>query len=165
MPFIKTTYDNIMNFFKSSATSNVSRLPDHLHGVWSLDKIGNMSIFMSLENAQISDKRIIVKLYKSGNWLFKEENIFTKYIFKLIKYSYQFDFNDDYTYADIYIKLGSIPFYFPKSIMDWSLTVENDKMIRKTKIFGKEHTYETERVTYNIVKKLNDNKINRLYYV
>jgi hypothetical protein len=164
MPFIKTTYDNIINFFKSPS-NKIDRLPDHLKGIWSLEKIGNMSIFMSLENAQISDKRIIVKLYKKGNWLFKEENIFTKYIFKLIKYSYQFDFNDDYTYADIYIKLGSVPFYFPKSVMDWSLTVDGDKMIRKTKMFGKEHTYETERVSDDIVKKLNDGKINKLYYV
>lgn len=75
-----------------------------------------------------------MKLYEKCNWLFNNETFIVKYLNKLLKYSYQFDFNEDYTHADIYIKLGFLPLYFTKFLMDWTLRVTPDrnKMIRDT---------------------------------
>ena len=60
-------------------------------------------MLMTLENGDFNQKkrRITVKLYEKGNWLFNEETFIVKYLNKLLKYSYQFDFNEDYTHADI----------------------------------------------------------------
>ena len=162
MSYIKTTFANIISFFAAKQDNNI---PEHLKGVWSLEKIGNMSILMSLENAEkigSSNKNYLVKLHEKGNWLFREENLYTKYIFNLIKYSYEFQFNKDYTFAQIYIRLGKIPLYFPKWLMNWTLEYKNNKMIRKTKILGFSEKYEATKLESD--KELLNKGLDKLYY-
>lgn len=169
MPFIQTTYDNIMNYFygnDNEQTNDKPEIPYKLEGIWNLESIGNMSMLMTLNNGDfdLEKRRITVKLYKPGNWLFKEENFFTKFLCKFIKYSYQFDFNEDYSKADIYIKLGKVPIYLSKSIMDWQLRVKSDKMLRYTSIFGNAHFYESKRLDNDDLVKIKNNGYEKLYY-
>ena len=167
MSFIKTGYQQIMNYFYGQDNSSQnSEIPEHLKGVWSLENIKNMSILMTLENGVFEEdkRRITVKLYEKGNWLFREENFFTKFLCKCLKYSYQFDFNEDYTFADIYIKLGKLPLYFRKSIMDWSVEFRRGKMVRYSSIFGNAHLYESTKFSDLDVDKFKSIGINKLYY-
>lgn len=154
MPFIKATYNNIKNFFRK--TTNVHK---NISGIWSLENIGNVSLLMSFENSIIDGNNIMVKLYKSGNWLFREQTLKTK-ILRLLNYSYLFKFNDDFTKAQIYIKLGRIPIYLPKFISNWTLELKNNQMIRKTSIFGNTHIYISERFNENTIIKEKE-----LYYL
>jgi len=164
MPFIETAYKNILDYFYKDRTN--SNIPNKLKGIWNLQTINNMSILMTLENGlYYPDKhRIIVKLYEPGNWLFKEENFFTKFFCKFIGYSYQFDFDKDYNKADIHIKLGCLSIYLSKCIMDWTLTVKNDKMVRYTSMFGRAHLYESKKFIKEDIYLLHDMKYDKLYY-
>ena len=164
MPFIETTYKNIIDYFyKYKPKSNI---PNKLKGIWNLQTINNMSILMTLENGQYdsSKNRIIVKLYEPGNWLFKEENFFTKFFCKFIGYSYQFDFDSDYNKADIYIRLGCLPIYLSKCIMDWNLQVKDDRMLRYTSMFGNSHMYDSKRFKKEDIYLFNNMKYEKLHY-
>ena len=80
--------------------------------------------------------------------MFKFRSFSTKLI-SLFKYKYLFEFNSDYTFAQIYIKLGCIPFYFPKCITSWTLKIDPEnpnRFIRTTKFFGSEHTYTIDKL-------------------
>lgn len=170
MPFINADYDEVKQFFSTNEVDNPTiddennnvdddsvstvdlddepKIPVHLRGIWSLKSLNNMSIMMSFNNAEFDEKnrRLLVKLYEPGNWLFREENFLNKHIMKLVKYTYQFDFDEEYKNAEININLGSLPIRFPKSISHWTLHFEDGKAIRKTSIFGSEHEYESTKI-------------------
>ena len=171
MQSIKNTYQNVIDFFtpiNSDHSNNYVSIPEHLQGIWSLENVKNMSMFMSFNNAEHNEKkrRMIVRLYEKGNWLFNEKNVANTYFNKWFKYSYQFDFNEDYTYADIHVRLGSLPLYFPKSVFDWSVKMEGDKMVRKTKMFGSTHNYEAFKLEgEEYIDELNEKGIHDLYYI
>lgn len=148
MPYIDTTFKDVENFF-TPKDNNVNDLPENIRGIWSLSEVGNMSILMSFNNADFDPdkRRLVIKLYEPGNWLFRDKNCTNETLMKLFKYSYQFDFNEAYDRAEININLGSVPVRFPQSVSHWTVDLVDDKMIRSTKIFGSDHKYEAARVT------------------
>jgi hypothetical protein len=145
MPSITATYEDVKKYFVKHTTTDI---PEKLKGIWNLDKLGNMSILMSFENAEFDEDRrqMTVKLYEKGNWLFKEENLFTKWLCKALKYSYKFSFNEDYTHAEIDISLGNCKVKLPASMMHWTMDIIDGKMVRTTKIFNSVHHYEATRM-------------------
>lgn len=165
MPFIPNTYHRVKKFFEPKKDNNI---PEHLLGVWNLEKVKNRSIMMSLNNADFNtDKRqITIKLYEKGNWLFQTDDYFTQWACKLIGYTYVFTFNEDYTHADIDIKLGKIPIWMPRSVMHWTMDYVDGKFVRTTKTAFSVHTYEATKVNdNNDILQLNSSGINELYYV
>ena len=160
MSSIDPNYESVVNFFNSKNDENV---PDPIKGIWSLNELDNMSILMSFNNSMINGTTITNKLYQPGNWLFRESNFFTKYLSKIIKYSYQFNFNSTFTFAQIYIKLGCIPLYFPKWLTNWTVEVKSDKIIRKTSFLGWSHEYTLTKINNDNELK-NIGKFNKFYY-
>lgn len=145
MTLVTPIYKDIVEFFNST---KVEELPENLKGIWSLDKIGNESAMMSFHNAEHDKKnrRLIVRLYEPGNWLFNTDSFKVKYLNKWVKYSYQFDFNEDYTHAVINVRLGNIPIRLDKLGMLWTIDFNDEKAIRTTTIFGNTHKYESTRI-------------------
>ena len=143
MPYIESDYESVKDFFDSSAA-----VPSSISGIWSLKDLNNMSILMSFNNATFLNSTATIKLHKPGNWLFKKNNIFVSTISKFIKYSYQFNFDSDFKNANIYIKLGCIPLYFPKWLTNWTVKVdtENNRIIRETSFLWFKHTYFLTKV-------------------
>ena len=165
MPFVPAVYESVMEFFNNQKESKVSdSVPEQLRGVWSLDNIGGMSIMMSFNNTEINTETRVatVRLYEKGHWLFRENNFFVKHLCKFLQYTYEFHFNEDYTHADIYLNLGTWKIRLPKRLMDWTLEFKDGKAIRVTKMFGTEHTYESERI--ESVEDLNKLALQNFYY-
>lgn len=160
MPSIDVNYESVVNFFKPK---NGIDVPDTVKGIWSLNELNNMSILMSFNNSTINNTIITNKLYQPRNWLFRESNFFTKYLSKCIKYSYQFNFNKEFTFAQIYIKLGCIPLYLPKWLSKWTVEVTKDKIIRKTSFLCWSYTYTLTRVN-NENELRNIGKFDKFYY-
>lgn len=150
---IDTSFASVTRFFETKNTQHASsdKIPDHLKGIWELSDLKNMSILMSFDNAIFNKekRRITVKLYEPGNWLFGEENLANRFFLKFFKYSYQFDFNETYEHATIKIKLGIIPIHVPKYVSKWTVEFDklNNKMIRRTTFFGNEHLYKASKIT------------------
>lgn len=124
-------------------------IPKQIAGLWSLENIGNVSMLMSFSNAKIlSNNKVLVSLDKPNSWMFRLNSFATKLI-SLFKYQYLFEFNEDYTFAQIYIKLGCIPLYFPKFITSWTLRIDPEnpnKFIRTTKFLWSTHTYTIDKL-------------------
>jgi hypothetical protein len=146
MPSIIASYKDVTEYFTKNSNNDI---PESLEGIWNLSALNNMSILMSFNNAEFNEnkRQLIVKLYKTGNWLFKQENLFTNWLCKTLKYSYQFDFNEDYTQAVININLGKVKIRLPKSIMYWTMELSDGKMIRTTKIFNSNHHYDAIKLS------------------
>ena len=145
MPSIDATYEDVKRYFKKNT---LTKIPESLNGIWNLSSLGNMSILMTFENADFDeDKRqLTVKLYEKGNWLYKEENLFTSWLSKTVKYAYQFNFNEDYTKAEININLGKCKCRIPSSMMHWTMEMKDGEMIRTTKIFSTIHEYKATKL-------------------
>ena len=150
MNHIDTSFASVYKFFERKNTQT-DQIPEHLSGIWELSTLKNMSILTSFNNAEFdkTNRRIIVKLYEPGNWLFGEENLANNFFIKLFKYSYQFDFDEYYEHATIKIKLGRLPIHISDSISKWTVDFDKKegKMIRKTTFFKNVHTYEATRIT------------------
>lgn len=160
MPSINSDYNSVVHFFKPKKDILI---PDTISGIWSLEELNNMSILMSFNNSTFDNHKVTIKLYQHGNWLFKKSNIFTSFLAKCIKYSYQFNFDSDYKHAQIYIKLGSLPLYLPKWLSNWTVDVKDDHIVRKTSILWCKHEYILTKITNN--KDLQEmGKFSKFYY-
>ena len=163
MPNIKP--NKIKEFYKIP-----NNVPEKLSGVWSLAEIQNMSILMSFSNSEyIKNKEILVDLSKKNSWLFKNQSIGTR-ILNLFRYKYLFVFDknvkdNEFTKAQIYIKLGCIPLYFPKWLTNWTLEIDpndSNKLIRKTSIFWFKNTYILHKIIDKDGNIANEEKYNEL---
>ena len=148
MPFIKPDKIGEMFYLKNDS------VPDKLSGIWSLAEIGNISILMSFSNSEyIKNNEILVDLSKPNSWLFKKRSLSTK-LLNLFRYKYLFVFDkkvedENFTKAQIYIKLGCLPLYLPKWLTNWTLEIDPDNknnLIRKTSVLSSKNTYTLHKI-------------------
>ena len=111
--------------------------------------IVNNSILTSFNNAKfLPNNEVLIESYKEGNWLYKENNLSLKLI-KFFRLSYLFKFNEDYSEANIFIKLRFIVFYLPKWLTNWTLKIDKNnknKLIRSTSVLCWEKSYIADRI-------------------
>lgn len=159
--------DDIENFFLTS--NSKSNINSKLKGIWKFEGLDlTPSFLMTFEKAKIKNNVLTIKLFKRGNWIFKNVSFFFYLLFSILEtlqFAYVFVFDDLFNKANIYFSLLNYTIKIPKFLIDWTLEFDpyNINLItRKSKILGFENKYRLRQISLD--NQIIDDLINNHRY-